>query len=83
LVGNRFLRRMIRILVATALREALLMSLLQQQDDVDNDNNTKNRLVEILKSKDRRQAARPAPPQGLIFVGAVFQEEGRNVSGTS
>lgn len=60
LVGNRFLRRMVRILVATALRQVLNN---ESENDVD-------ALLEIVKSRDRRQSARKAPPSGLIFVGA-------------
>lgn len=57
LVGNRFLRRMVRLLVGTALREAYRGG----GDDS---------LEHILLSKDRRERSRAAPPDGLMFVGA-------------
>jgi tRNA pseudouridine(38-40) synthase len=58
LVGNRFLRREVRLLVGTALREA--------RRDVCDD----QALLKILESKDRRKRSRAAPPDGLIFVDA-------------
>lgn len=57
LVGNRFLRRMVRLLVGTALREAYRGG----SDDS---------IKQILLSKDRRERSRAAPPDGLMFVGA-------------
>ena len=68
LVGNRFLRRMVRILVSTALRESLVCDPLERDEHCDY---TKS-LLNILQTKDRRLSARPAPPQGLIFCGASF-----------
>lgn len=62
LVANRFLRRMVRILVATALRETLA-------GDGEYDG-----LLQIVKTRDRLASAKAAPPQGLVFVGASFQE---------
>jgi len=61
LVGNRFLRRMVRLLVATLLSLAF-----QRLSWSDND------LLDILSTRQRDLAARPAPPDGLIFAGAVF-----------
>ena len=61
LVGDRFLRRMVRLLVATALREA------SGADGCDD-----NALLNILTSMDRTYRARAAPPDGLIFVGAGY-----------
>ena len=69
LVGNRFLRRMVRILVSTALRAALSYDASGEGEPGD----STKRLVDILQSKDRRMAARPAPPQGLLFAGASFE----------
>jgi hypothetical protein len=62
LVGNRFLRRMVRLLVGTALREA-------HRGGHDGD----DALLKILLTKDRRMRSRAAPPDGLIFVGAEFE----------
>ena len=36
---------------------------------------TRMELVNILQTKDRRRAARPAPPQGLIFAAALFDDD--------
>lgn len=79
LVGDRFLRRMVRILVATALRESLVACDASAsppdnrlKDEGDRSNPTSS-LVRILESKDRTMTARPAPPQGLIFTSAAFE----------
>ena len=61
LVGNRFLRRMVRILVATVIREASRSSCVDEFA-----------LINIIFARDRNFAARPAPPDGLLFVGAEF-----------
>lgn len=61
LAGNRFLRRMIRILVATALREAHRCG---ESDDGG------DALLQLLSTKDRRCRSRAAPPDGLLFVRA-------------
>lgn len=63
LVGNRFLRRMVRLLVATALREAHRC----EHEDCNED-----ALLEILSARDRSLRSRAAPPDGLIFIGAGF-----------
>jgi tRNA pseudouridine(38-40) synthase len=57
LVGNRFLRRMVRILVATALKSVF--------------NGEKSLLPRIL-TLDRKVSSRAAPPDGLLFVCANF-----------
>jgi len=59
ITGDRFLRRMVRILVATAL------SLLFDKDP--------DALKRLICIKDRSLAARPAPAQGLMFVGADIE----------
>jgi tRNA pseudouridine38-40 synthase len=61
LTGDRFLRRMVRILVATALQTAITA-----------DTWNSNGLLDICISKDRQRTAYPAQPGGLIFVGASF-----------
>lgn len=58
LTGNRFLRRMVRILVATVLQLALSPNL------------SNTTLLEIIQSLDRSQTAPPAPAAGLVFIGA-------------
>lgn len=69
LVGTRFLRQMVRILVATALChswQATTTSTEQidaPEDDV---------LLNIVNSKDRNQAEPPLPPYGLCFSGVGY-----------
>jgi tRNA pseudouridine(38-40) synthase len=63
LVGNRFLRRMVRLLVATALRLALQ----QKQPNAD-------ALLNLIQTHDRLSILAPAPPDGLVFVGARFDK---------
>ena len=63
LVGDRFLRRMVRIMVATALREA---NRAECQPDA---------ILNILLAGDRNRGAPAALPVGLIFVGASFNIE--------
>jgi tRNA pseudouridine(38-40) synthase len=96
LTGDRFLRRMVRKLVATALH--LLLPIQQPyslehetkstscSDDVpnnDTDSITETRrgikagadaLLKIVQSKDRRESAKAAPPNGLILVGAEMKK---------
>jgi len=69
--GNRFLRRMVRILVATALQLVIF-----EGDDNDesssNDSDESSRLVQMCEARDRVQTSKAAPPEGLIFVGATL-----------
>ena len=58
--ADRFLRRMVRVLVSTALREAQA----QAADDS---------LLDIVLSGERRLAATPAPSEGLCFLGAGYE----------
>jgi tRNA U38,U39,U40 pseudouridine synthase TruA len=60
--GDRFLRRMVRILVSTALS-------LGAASDAEFDEFA---LLQIIQSRERRKAALPAPSQGLIFVTASY-----------
>lgn len=81
LVGDRFLRRMVRTLVSTAIREVL------EQDRFNQTylkwghiNNTGNelkldRLVTLANTKQRNGTAKAAPPDGLIFMGAGFDKD--------
>jgi tRNA pseudouridine(38-40) synthase len=60
LIGDRFLRRMVRILVATALREACA------------DTAREDSLQQVIATRDRTICAPAAPPGGLIFVAAGY-----------
>jgi tRNA pseudouridine38-40 synthase len=62
LVGNRFLRRMVRFLVEAAIRIALTESSSSSEDA----------LLKQIEQKDRRLVGSAAPPDGLFFVGARF-----------
>jgi tRNA pseudouridine(38-40) synthase len=59
LVGDRFLRRMVRLLVATAL------SLSWERTD-------SQALLNMVQQQDRSLSSKAAPPDGLIFVGAEY-----------
>lgn len=61
LVGNRFLRRMVRVLVATTVREAAAGS----EDDV---------LLKLMEATCRRATAPPAPPHGLCLVNIGYSD---------
>jgi len=63
LVGSRFLRRMVRLLVATAVREALKTP--AHERDVEC-------IVKICEANDRTLRALPFPGSGLCFSGAGF-----------
>jgi tRNA pseudouridine38-40 synthase len=58
IVGDRFLRRMVRILVSTALSRVFSGG---------------SSLMPLIEAKNRTLCAPPAPPGGLIFVGADFE----------
>jgi hypothetical protein len=60
LKADRFLRRMVRVLVSTALREARA-----QAPD--------HSLLDIVLSGERRLAATAAPSEGLCFLGAGYE----------
>ena len=60
LVADRFLRKLIRCLVATTIREAAVFA---GDDDV---------LLRIARSRERRAAAPPAPALGLAFAGVEY-----------
>jgi tRNA pseudouridine38-40 synthase len=62
LVGNRFLRRMVRFLVEAALRIALTESSSSSEDA----------LLKQIEQKDRSLVGMASPPDGLFFVGARF-----------
>ncbi|XP_072962692.1 uncharacterized protein [Typha angustifolia] len=61
LVANRFLRKMVRVLVATAIREAAAGA----GDDA---------LLSLMDATCRRATAPPAPPEGLCLVDVGYGE---------
>ncbi|GKA85854.1 pseudouridine synthase family protein, partial [Tanacetum coccineum] len=61
LVGNRFLRKMVRVLVATSIREAAAGA----EDDA---------LIKLMDATCRRATAPPAPPDGLCLVDVGYHE---------
>lgn len=61
LVGNRFLRKMVRVLVATSIREAAAGA----EEDA---------LLKLMDATSRRATAPPAPPEGLCLVGVGYTE---------
>ncbi|XP_073052437.1 uncharacterized protein [Primulina eburnea] len=61
LVANRFLRKMVRVLVATAVREAAAGA----EDDM---------LLKLMDATCRRATAPPAPPDGLCLLGVGYTD---------
>jgi len=74
LTGNRFLRRMVRKLVGTAIREVLLA--FDEGYEAGKGDVTKynGRIIDVIESQIRRQSAIAAPPDGLIFVDAEYND---------
>jgi tRNA pseudouridine38-40 synthase len=68
LTGDRFLRRMVRILVATAVVLAVDDDASVTSSNSNDDN--RDRLLQLVQAQDRRLTAKAAPPMGLVFVGA-------------
>ena len=63
LVGNRFLRRMVRVLVATAMRESIPAAARYPGAD--------DSLLRIAEERDRLASAPAAPGEGLCFCEAA------------
>ncbi|KAL8235148.1 hypothetical protein R6Q59_021248 [Mikania micrantha] len=61
LVANRFLRKMVRVLVATSIREAAAGA----DDDA---------LIKLMDATCRRATAPPAPPDGLCLVDVGYND---------
>ncbi|CAK8579414.1 unnamed protein product [Lathyrus sativus] len=61
LVANRFLRKMVRVLVATTIREAAAGA----EDDA---------LLKLMDATCRRATAPPAPPDGLCLVDVGYED---------
>jgi tRNA pseudouridine38-40 synthase len=73
LTSDRFLRRMARILVATALDGCRNVTVIPQAGVERSVREvSESSLLRIIRSRDRSQASRPAPASGLVFVGAEF-----------
>ncbi len=72
LVGDRFLRRMVRLLVEALVRLVATESQKMQTNDTSpkNDCNDQMALLRLIEQEDRTLIGRPAPPDGLIFVAA-------------
>jgi tRNA U38,U39,U40 pseudouridine synthase TruA len=68
LTGDRFLRRMVRILVATVMVLAVDDDASVTSGNINDDN--RDRLLQLVQAEDRRLTAKAAPPMGLVFVGA-------------
>ena len=62
LVADRFLRKLVRCLCATAVREAASHA---GDDEV---------LLHLAEGRDRRATAPPAPALGLVFAGVEYRE---------
>lgn len=69
LVGNRFLRQMVRIIVGTAIRETITFGL--QCEDMSSPGNL-SVLVDIANKSERQLAAMALPPHGLCFAGVGY-----------
>eukprot|EP00879_Flechtneria_rotunda_P015540 GHRR01016251.1.p1 GENE.GHRR01016251.1~~GHRR01016251.1.p1 ORF type:complete len:433 (+),score=157.16 GHRR01016251.1:991-2289(+) len=65
LVGNRFLRKMVRVLVATAVRAAVAHEAVAHCQ-------SQGQLLQLTESLDRTKTAQPAPGLGLCFVAAAY-----------
>lgn len=67
LCANRFLRRMVRIIVSTALRQAVSACLHKQCHHIGEEY-----MATLLEHRDRSLSAKAAPATGLVFVGASY-----------
>ena len=83
LVGDRFLRRMVRLLVEASMR-LVAEATTKPTNEVDSklciaktvsndENGAKDALLRLIEKEDRTLVGRPAPPNGLIFVAARVQ----------
>jgi hypothetical protein len=70
LVGDRFLRRMVRVLVGTVVREAVVVRQQQQQQQLEQ--GRCDQLLQLAEGMDRRATAGPAPALGLCFADAGY-----------
>mmetsp|Transcript_33577 Transcript_33577/g.94998 ORF Transcript_33577/g.94998 Transcript_33577/m.94998 type:complete len:434 (-) Transcript_33577:38-1339(-) len=77
LVGNRFLRRMVRVLVATAIREAVTPALCKREEVEGNGGGQPDMdaLLHIAESGDRLRSCLSLPAPGLCFARALYPPE--------
>ena len=96
LVGDRFLRRMVRLLVEASMRLVATADVNANDNDnaitnenenngcggdverakvKDEDNDVLLLLWKLIEKQDRSLVGRPAPPDGLLFVGARVQSD--------
>ena len=68
LIGNRFLRQMVRILVATAIKHAWSLASKPSKRST-------NILLSILHEQNRQLAEVALPPYGLCFAGVGYDAE--------
>ena len=66
LVGDRFLRRMVRTLVSTAVWAAQR----EHEDQLASPSSDGSLLLRMATSGEQEQTAHPAPARGLVFAGA-------------
>ena len=74
-MGDRFLRCMVCILVATALREVMDCIALDPSCAEEGGSwwlEEKRRLLNLIRRGKREDTTKAAPPYGLFFVGATF-----------
>lgn len=72
--GDRFLRRMVRILVASALMFALDTFTVTEGIPYDDpyDDSRDTRLLDAIQTGNRGALAKTAPPDGLVLVGVSY-----------
>lgn len=70
-------RRMVRVLVATALREAVLIQSSSEQESLscEQQEEAQQALLRLCAGGDRVRTAPAAPAAGLAFVGAAYGAE--------
>ena len=85
LVGNRFLRRMIRLLAEASMRLLAIADANANATELSEDSigtateatcysdDDVDALLNLISKHDRTLVRRPAPPDGLIFVGAKLE----------
>ena len=81
LVGDRFLRRMVRVLVATAARIACTSPTATATSPATSTAGS-SAMRAIISAEDRSAAAHPAPACGLAFVGVGYANDDELLVGT-